>query len=200
MKKISLLIFTACISLFISAQGPLDSLTVDENDGSIKYEKVIEMQGQKDELYVKALLWANDAFASVKDAIQTRDKEAGIITIKGIATYKYNFAYDKKKQVVVESNQTTEKAEFSMKIFLKDNKAKIVVSDIILKYPGTMSFMDVRFTKLAIANARALLAGKISDQAAGQTALSKYQGVNDVIGSLISGLITVFNKKSEADF
>lgn len=52
-------------------------------DGGPYYTEVIEADGTKDELYVRARTWFAEAFRDSKNVIQMDDKDAGVIIAKG---------------------------------------------------------------------------------------------------------------------
>ena len=83
-------------------------------------DKVFESVESKDILYSKSKIFISEMFKSAKDVIQLDDKENGIILVKGVI--KESFSYSLQSLDYYFS--------FTMKIYVKDNKYRIVISDV----------------------------------------------------------------------
>lgn len=119
MNKILLLTILLLTSLLINAQtSEIDSLCKVE-DNKVVFTKIIEdINGNRDEIYQRALIYFANAYKSANDVIQMKDKDAGTIIGKGIFT-------------VYESSglsSETVKCDHTLRIDAKDNRARIVLS------------------------------------------------------------------------
>lgn len=189
-----------CGSFYCVGQTIMDSLPLESSTGKIKYEQVIEIPGTKDGLFTKTKLWLVDMFENSKDVIQHEDKAEGVITGQGYFLYKYYFSYAKKKAIITEKNIAVERASFAFKVFLKDGKAKLLVSDIVLLDPGKLSFLDISLDNVHMDLTKQLLNGKLDEQAKGATNLSKFRGVDEEIKDLFTSLKNKLSQKAENDF
>jgi hypothetical protein len=110
-----------------------DSIHLNES-GKVTYEAVVEQPGSKEELYTKAKMWIAENFKSPNNVIQVDDKGEGLIIVKGSSEYKYRhyLLTEKRKKTEIESYPESYDALFMLKFFLKDNKYKVVISDIEL--------------------------------------------------------------------
>lgn len=95
---------------------PLDSATK-----KINYTKVVELQGEKQQLFDKAVDWFALSFKSAKDVLQIKDKEAGKI-VGSFTIY------------ASEGGPVTA----NIIILLKDGKYKYSITDLV--FAGSRSF------------------------------------------------------------
>jgi hypothetical protein len=94
-------------------------------DSSVYYEKVFTVDGiKKDTLYTRARQWALNTFVSQKSALQSEDREGGVI-------YYHTFlqAYIPTRVLGYSANAPV-KYWFFLKIYAKDGKAKIVIDRV----------------------------------------------------------------------
>jgi Domain of unknown function (DUF4468) with TBP-like fold len=121
---LSLLFF----SLLCHSQEPAEGV-FSLKDGTIYYEKIITLDSTtKENIYIAVKSWGVNAFKSQKDVLQADEKEIGLIA------YKYWFA--ETFNAVLEAGKTVSfdwKYYSTLKIFIKNDKVKIVVQDIELK-------------------------------------------------------------------
>ncbi len=115
MKKIILLIVILSMTGFVQGQD----LPIDENTGKITYSEIKVIDSlSKEELYTKTLEWFAYKFTSSKDVIQLKDDIKNKVIGKGNFAIKY---YTRNPNIY-----------FTISVFLKDNRYKIVITD--LKY------------------------------------------------------------------
>ena len=115
MKKLILIIAVLSITNFIQGQD----LPINEKTGKITYSEIKKIDSlSKSELYVKVLEWFAYKFNSSKDVIQLKDDVKMKIIGKGGFGIKY---YTRDPNIY-----------FTISVFLKDNRYKIVITD--LKY------------------------------------------------------------------
>ena len=84
--------------------------------------KVIEVQGSKDNLFVKANNWMVQNFNDAKSVIQYSDKEAGIVNGKYLL------------KVIYDMNGRSYNVYANIKIQIKENKSKITITPEQYKY------------------------------------------------------------------
>lgn len=111
MEKIKVMITLIMCFIVIKTFGQNPEMNVD---------KTFESTETKDVLYSKSKMFISEMFKSANDVIQNDDKENGIILVKGII--KESFEYSMK---TLDYNFS-----FTMKIYVKDNKYRIVISDV----------------------------------------------------------------------
>jgi Ca2+-binding EF-hand superfamily protein len=124
MKRI--LLFALLIAgLKMNAQEKLlDVLPM--KDGKVYYEEVVTIDSaSKNELYNRAKMGIVSMYKSAKDVIQLDDKETGEIIAKGNFQATWTQAF-----MVTQSTYVSH----TLTVFVKDNKAKIVLTDFRVKY------------------------------------------------------------------
>lgn len=84
-------------------------------------ERTFQVEGSKDELYVKANNWMAETFISSKDVIQFTDKESGTVTGKCVLKNFQSF------NALTSSWQTTGGLNAIIKIQVRDNASKITI-------------------------------------------------------------------------
>jgi hypothetical protein len=88
-------------------------------DGKMIFSRIVKVDSTtKDELYLRAKVWISQAFKSPNDVIQLDDKVSGQIFIKGII-----YSWMSGRQHTVYS---------TLKIYLKENKAMLEITDFII--------------------------------------------------------------------
>lgn len=101
-------------------------------DNKVYYERVIEIPGKKKEnLYMITKSWGVNNFNSQKDVVQADDKEAGIIAYK----FFFKKTFRAPKVLGVENSADWQFWQV-MKVYIKDDKAKIIIEDVQLKDIG----------------------------------------------------------------
>jgi hypothetical protein len=127
MKRLLILLLLAPIILTAQDATLLSPFPISE--GKVKYEKIIEVPGAtKEVLYGRTKAWALAFYNSQKDVLQLDDKEAGVIAYKGF----FSQSYVSPKMYGFNVPSTFQYWE-TIKIFLKDGKAKIVITDISVR-------------------------------------------------------------------
>jgi hypothetical protein len=183
-----------------------DSISVNEN-GIVTYEEVVEQSGTKDQLYTKAKLWIADNFKSAKNVIQTDDKEEGLIVIKALFNYSYQhyFTSTKKKRKEVET-QTLDypenrNANFTMKIFLKDNKYKFLITDIELEETvGRLVFSNYTWSQKHLTGMKEADTSILEIKVWQLDQLSEKRSINKAIINTMSSIKAYMSKKAENEF
>ena len=84
-------------------------------------ERTFQVNGSKEELYVKANNWMAETFISSKDVIQFTDKESGTVTGKCILKNFQSF------NAYTSSWQSTGNLNAIIKIQVRDNASKITI-------------------------------------------------------------------------
>lgn len=101
-------------------------------DDKVCYERIIDLPGQdKDQLYKSVKSWGVNAFNSQKDVLQADDRESGIVAFK----YFFTEVFEAPKMMGITSAVDWKYWQV-MKVFLKDEKVKVVVQDVMLKEPS----------------------------------------------------------------
>lgn len=112
--------FLLLLSLSAHSQG----FTIDSLTNKVEYEVVLTQQNTKDELYSRAKQWVSQNFGNSEAVIDLDDKAQGQLFIEGetIAINKVEF----------EGSTVTRGIDiaFNMRLYLKDNKYKVVVDNI----------------------------------------------------------------------
>src|ERR1700712_2029549 len=124
-----LLLVAPCLCF---AQSVMDSIHIDSVTKQVIYEGVVEVPGAKDDLYNRAKSWFANASQNTKYVIQAQDKETGTLAGKGNFEYRFNsFMQGNKKKD--QFYATTNKAGFTIKLFVKDNKYKYVITNLVIE-------------------------------------------------------------------
>lgn len=143
------MLFLLLLPMSAFAQDSLLYKVLPIKEGKVIYEMVIEVDSvNKNDLYLRTKSWGLSAFVSQKDALQLDDKESGIIAYKTFFTTTSSVPFKS-------FNIITEREFWHLiKIFIKDNKVKIVISDINIKernqgsitYTTTQSIEEAAYT------------------------------------------------------
>lgn len=126
--------------LFLFALLPFASFAQDTaiarifpvKDGRVYYEKVVTVDSStKDQLYTKAKTWALQHYNSQKDAAQTDDRELGMLVYRGW----FSDSYQSPKVMGI-SAPVELKYWHTLKLFIKENKARLVLDDVEVSSTG----------------------------------------------------------------
>jgi hypothetical protein len=131
MKKIYFTFIMGVFSLHSFAQ--VEKLPIDSLTKKVKYEGIVEIVNTpKNELYIRTKNWLSDNFKDAKKVIETDDKEAGLIIGKGTDSFLWHqvVILQKRKKNDTVSTLVDGEISFTVKIYLKDNKAKYIITDI----------------------------------------------------------------------
>lgn len=135
MKRLILLILISSNMLVDSFSQTRLSDSFPYEDGEIIYTKITQVDSiGKDELFNRAKRWIADSFNSAKDVIQHENKENGEIICKGFFTtnWQINSMYSQEVNVW-----------HTLRIQLKDNRTKVELYDIRLKYVVDLKEVDL---------------------------------------------------------
>jgi hypothetical protein len=140
--KFTLFTFLVSVSLFSNSQEPAEGV-FPLKEGSILYEKVISIDSfSKDDIYKSVKSWGVSAFKSQKDVLQADDKETGLVA------YKFIFTILFESPPVLGKRYASDWTYWAtMRVYIKEGKAKITVSDVDIKDPpgtGTPSILTFR--------------------------------------------------------
>jgi hypothetical protein len=199
MKYVFILICSVFI-LSASAQTfTLDSIPIGDN-GSIKFERVIEAKGTKDELFTKGKLWLTFAF-NTPDVIQAEDKAEGFISVKSRYPISHNVYKVKGKSVEPVNGVRLDQYNdvlFHLKMFFKDGKAKLIITDLSVKYYDDKVLTADRETIDSVR--KLLLAPELKKQALGFGERDMYAVMYVKFYALLQLIESDLKKKSENDF
>lgn len=191
-KSLFILLLFPCIS---HAQTILDSLTVND-EGSVYFEKVFEVKGTKDELYSKGKLWLSQMVHDLNAALVNDDKPNGTLVIKTNMDVAYVTQRTKNKGV--ELNPFTSTIYFTLKLYFKDDKAKILVDNIQFEKDFYHNLRDLNASYIKDVNAMAPKSAKEADTKRSYSLF--VNGIANSINNLQQQFYKVIIKKSEADF
>ena len=184
-----LLLFVAPSLCF--AQSVADSIHTDSVTKQVIYEGVAEVPGAKDDLYNRAKTWFADASRKVSYVVETQDKEAGTLAGRGAFEYTFNSLMQGKKK-----NQfyaTTNKAAFTIKVFVKDNKYKYIITDLVIEELfGSQT--KVEESQLTVLNTA------IQNKKLDEYTYQNYSALNKAVFNLIGNLKIGMTKKAETEF
>jgi hypothetical protein len=173
----------------------------------VLYEKVIELPGQsKDTLFLKAKIWALGAFNSQKAAFETEDKIGGLIGYRTFFATPFT-------SPPLNGISATSKWEYwtSVRIYLKDNKVKIVVENEnltintdVINTPVSASYSLFDYKKIVentYSGKMEKLVGKDYRHRYWDASISNFKLANDKYKKLITSLESALSgKNSEANF
>ena len=111
-------------------------------DNKVYYERIIDLPSQKkDQIYKSVKSWGVNAFNSQKDVLQADDRETGIVAFK----YFFTVVFEAPKMLGI-TNAADWKYWQILKVFLKDDKVKVIVEDVLLNEPwhGDMKIETIR--------------------------------------------------------
>ena len=201
--KIFLTLIVLSIFSAVKAQDVptiLDSLPVYPTELTVNYDTVINVPGTKEELYLKSKLWLVSMFPNPKEVIQTEDRVEGFITGRGILNFIYTHVWGYKKSMRVEKNPSVGNAYFNFKIFAKDGKAKMTISNLELFDDNVYSRNELILNDSSIAKIKRKAGGDMISQAQYKTDLSRIRGLHNEILSTFAAWRQSLLKKAESDF
>jgi hypothetical protein len=188
MKKLKLVIFIFHLcSSFMNGQFSLDSIPV-ADDGYVRYERIFDQSGTKDQRYTKTKAWIADTTKTVKTLIETDDKTFGILVAKCSMLCKYDLYMSKNKNIEKLNWQGTSKIDFTLKIYLKDKMTEVIVTDIDLPIKGMPPILT-NYGTLKIYAARQLLnSDQDNFKTTGMSELSKFCSVHTNIIAMMEDI------------
>ncbi|MBU0488398.1 MAG: DUF4468 domain-containing protein [Bacteroidetes bacterium] len=125
MKKLLLILALAIPTFQLSAQTETPVIPVDEATKLITYQKVVNVEAKKDELFNKAIGWINGYYANPSGVTKKRDLASGLI--EGVA----RFDLMVKDAKGVESKVGV--VEYKLTLNLKDTKYRYTLSEFVYK-------------------------------------------------------------------
>lgn len=138
-------VLLALLLLFPSALFAQDGLmfgVFPSEDGRVVYSRVFELPGlKKDQIYARVKEWAVNSFKSQKATLEAEDKEAGFIAYKS-----YFEAVDYWKQGLLKGQTLNYKTYNTLRFYIKDEKLKIVMSDIEVVTQTAQALADYKGT------------------------------------------------------
>lgn len=191
-----LLCFMMLIEVNLLAQDTLHhAFSLKEN--KIYYERVVDAPGKmKDLLYKIVKSWGVNEFNSQKDILQADDKEIGIVAYKFF--FKKPFQQPKVLGVL---NIMDWQYWQVMKIFLKDEKVKIIIQDVQLKDIGYDGYTIETFRSSTEEYFKRNMMGKGYREKYYLETYKNFQAANNEIISIIDNLEKKLKAdKSEFDF
>lgn len=117
MQKLLLILFIIVPSFLFAQNLPINFETK-----KVKYTGVIEVNGSKSELFLRAKNWASTTFNSSQDLIQTEDED--YLAIKGLALVDYSIP-DQNTSDMIEIPM-----HFTLALDFADNKYRYTFTDI----------------------------------------------------------------------
>lgn len=194
MKIVTLLFCSLIFSVLSHSQTSITA-------GPLKYDTVLKSQASRSVLFSRAKSWIVDNFKSSKNVIQSEDKEEGVIVCHGNLSYSYKAYLVKKKSVVEDGAPWTDRVLFTLKFYGKDEKARVIFSDIIMIDASGLEVLNlpVDYALYGIYN-KQMLSDKPSEIATGKTGLSKLEAIREGLSSMIDSLLKSLSEKGEGEF
>lgn len=121
-KLLTALLVQVAVLCHINAQAPAEPMVIQEKDGAVFYEEVVQVDGAtQEELYNRAKIWFAETFRSAKEVIQLDNKEEGKIIGKGVSSFIVNAG------TAIESDIPL---YFTIDLQMKDGRYKILFSNM----------------------------------------------------------------------
>lgn len=181
------------IPIFCSSQEPASGI-FPIKDSSIYYERIISIDSvSKDELFKRVTSWAVSSFNSQKAALQSEDKELGILM------YRTNFdVYFSSPKILGVKSGSDWNYECIIKVLLKDGKAKIIIDRV--EFGGSTEGVAsiLKFKEQSDSYLRKM--GKGYKEKYYLEAKNNFIQANSIILSLIDSITKALNTKSDFDF
>lgn len=174
---------------------PFISFSQDEGD-KYSVDSIILIQGAKDSLFNKSKLWFSNVSNTGTTPSVLIDKETGsIICPVSFQFYTDNFYF--KKRDLVKGGKVEATGGAKVKVFVKDNKVKIIVTDLV--------YYDKDFEANKISTLDSWSNSNINTKDSWQKEhvyeyLSVIENIKIYSKKLIVNYAEYLNKKSETDF
>lgn len=121
MKRTLQIFITFLLPAISFSQDSLVYNTFPVIDGRITYTNIVEIDStNKNELFTKVKDWAVHSYKSQKATLQTEDKEAGYVVYQGFLIV----------GLTADGQKDQAQLWHTLKFFIKDNKLKIVFTDL----------------------------------------------------------------------
>ncbi|HYE68722.1 MAG TPA: DUF4468 domain-containing protein [Anaerovoracaceae bacterium] len=166
-------------------------------DGSVYYERVIDIDsGSKDELYAKVKTWALDNFRSQKDALQSDDRELGLLAYRSFFINSFEWPIILGRRIVGDWQYWS-----TMKIYLKDNKAKIVIDNVKVNGDNYLPNTSIEnYLSASEEELRRNMSGKGYRQKFREKAIENFRIANQKFAATIASLTEALKSKSKSEF
>lgn len=197
-----LLVIMLLLPFFGSSQNWKDSIPIDEKN-IVKYEYIFEPKGTKENLFAKSKIWLmdiSDEFYESKLSIQTEDKEEGYLIVKLRTLYRHDYYTYKKKKVLKGEELWTDPVQLTLKCFVKDNKVKIIITDIIFEFANIPALNETYDMDKIEKGLKLLSSQNQQEQAEGLTWKEKFIGIHKKVASLAISYNSTLTKKSDNEF
>lgn len=175
-------------------------------EGIITYDTVVTNEAvSKDELFQKAKQWATKTFSSQKSALQSEDINAGHLLYRAVLRLPFLYPDAKTGKPGASENYDY---QFNVKVYVKDQKAKILINDILLagirdgKLVNLADFMNQFNGHLEILKQQVNKKKFHADYIANHYVQLKYNlmSADVVFQELIQSFVRELQTKSEKDF
>jgi hypothetical protein len=196
MKHLMIAIFFFVKSVYSYSQDTLH-YAFSLKDNKIYYERIVDVPGKKKEnLYTIAKSWGVNNFNSQKDVMQADDKESGILAYK----FFFKKAFHQPKLLGVENIMDWQYWQV-MKVFLKDEKAKIIIEDVQLKDIGYSGYTIETFKSSTESYFKKNMMGKGYREKYYAETYKSFKNANSEILAIMDSLEkTLKSGKSDFDF
>jgi hypothetical protein len=174
-------------------------MPIDSFSREVKYENVINQKGTEKELYQKAKLWISSNLKTEKAVLEMDD--TNIIVAKEFLNYSFQRGYPGKKKSVSWQDDNSE-AQFTLTFFLKDDKYKIVITDIVIpfKVGGSITVFNFTLSEEDVTAVKNKYTSTEEDRAWAIERVSEYASINRNITETIENIKSYMSKKAETNF
>lgn len=196
MRKVLVLVLLLLSAAASYAQDSTISQIFPMKDGMVEYERVIIVDSAtKDQLFTKAKVWAISHYKSQKDASQSDDPQLGLLAFTGF--FEIPFTAPKTMGVEVIANR---QYWHTLKIYVKDNRAKIVIDNIKLGLNSTEKTSIETSTVWPKNMPKKYKEGSEYHRAYMQEARNNFILANIKFENIVSSLEQALKSKGEFDF
>lgn len=109
-----------------------ETLVIPLKNQQIFYQEVVEVYGNKQEIYLKARKWFVDHFKNAKSVLQIEDKDEGVLTGKALHSYKFDSGV----------NSSNVSIYFTLNVEIKDGRYRIQFYDMYGTDTKTNNLLD----------------------------------------------------------
>ena len=125
--KTLLLSFCLLLGFYVAKSQNDVTLPIDSTTKTVAFISIENIDSvSKDELFSRALSWFGKSYNSAKKVIQTEDRLGGVIIAKPLFSM-YSVG------VFGEEMQLGNVVNYTLSVYVKDNKYRVIVSDFIYK-------------------------------------------------------------------
>ena len=190
-KYLILTLLLPALSLAQQAKPLLDAFPI--KDGKVYYERIVDIDSvSKTELFKRAKVWALSSFASQKSALQSEDKEIGLLNYKTYITE----AFENPKMYGIKLGPTYGKFWFTITFYFKEGRAKIVFDNVSIEDETDIENYEYLIQKSTPKSMKK----RGYDKQMLQEAMVTFKKVNARFNELMEDCAKALSTKSEADF